>query len=266
MVYIYIWVTQKYFIPFGSLNTDSLFIYSTCLFSWLTEDINETKLYFHVVFPLKCFLSLFRWEGEDKLQSGGKHLQVSSVAQSCPTLCDPMDYHMPGFTVHHQLPAQSHVHWVGDAIQQSHLLSSPSPPTFNLFSIRVFSHQVAKVLELQLQHQSFQWIFATDFLQDWLVWSPCSPRNSEESSPAPQFKSINSSALSLLYGPPLTAWALMLQLLKPKCPRARCSTVREAIITRSPWSHLESSPSSATRETPSNNKIQHSQKINKLNH
>ena len=154
MVYIYIWVTQKYFISFGSLNIDSLFIYSTCLFSWLTEDINETKLYFHVVFPLKCFLSLFRWEGGDKLQSGGKHLQFSSVAQSCLTLCDPMDYHMPGFTVHHQLCAQSHVHWVGDAIQQSHLLSSPSPSAFNLFSIRVFSNESVLLIKW-LKYWSF---------------------------------------------------------------------------------------------------------------
>ena len=60
-----------------------------------------------------------------------------------------------------------------------------------------FLHKVAKVLELQLQHQSLQWIFRTYFLWDWLVWSLCSPRNSQESSPT-QFKSINSSALSLL--------------------------------------------------------------------
>ena len=66
-------------------------------------------------------------------------------------------------------------------------------------SVRVFSHQVAKVLEFRLQHQSFQWIFRTDFLQDGLVGSPCSSRDSHESSPTPQFKSINSSALSLLY-------------------------------------------------------------------
>ena len=78
--------------------------------------------------------------------------------------------------------------------------------------IRVFffsrvssSHQVAKVLELQLQHQSFQWTFRTDFLYDWLIWSPCSPRNPQESSPTPQFKSSNSSALSFLYSPTLTS-------------------------------------------------------------
>ena len=64
-------------------------------------------------------------------------------------------------------------------------------------------HQVVKGLEFQLQHQSFQWMFRTDFLYDWLVGSPCSPRDSQESS-TPQFKSISSSALSFLYGPTLT--------------------------------------------------------------
>ena len=80
---------------------------------------------------------------------------------------------MSGFPVHHQLPklAQTHVHRVGDAIQPSHLLS-PSAPAFNLSQHQGLfnsSHQVAKVLELQVQHQSFQWIFRTDFLRiDWL--------------------------------------------------------------------------------------------------
>ena len=64
-------------------------------------------------------------------------------------------------------------------------------------------HQVGKVLELQLQHQSFQWIFRTDFLWDWLIWSPCCPKDSQNSSRAPQSESINSLALSLLYGPGL---------------------------------------------------------------
>ena len=67
------------------------------------------------------------------------------------------------------------------------------------------SPQVAKVLEFQLQHQSFQWIFRTDFLYDGLVGSPCSPRDSQESSPTQQFKSINSSMLSFLYSPTLTS-------------------------------------------------------------
>ena len=96
-----------------------------------------------------------------------------------------------------------------DAIQKSHPLSSPSSPAFNLSQhhglsqwVRA-SHQVAKGLEFQLQHQSFQWLFRTDFLQDGLVASPCSPRDSQESSPTPQFKSINSLALSFLYSPTL---------------------------------------------------------------
>ena len=75
-------------------------------------------------------------------------------------------------------------------------------PQFSpVFSNVSSSHQVAKVLELQLQHQSFQWIFRTDILYDWLVWSSCSPRDPQESSPTPQFKSIDSSALSLLHSP-----------------------------------------------------------------
>ena len=64
---------------------------------------------------------------------------------------------------------------------------------------------MAKVLELQLQHQSFPWIFRVDFLWDWLIWLLCCPRDSQESSPAPEFESINSSLLSLLYGPTLTS-------------------------------------------------------------
>ena len=90
--------------------------------------------------------------------------QFSSVTQSCLTLCDPMDCSTPGFPVHHQLLelAQIHVHQVGDAIQPSHLLLSSSPPAFNLsqhqhlFQWVSSLHQVAKVLELQLQLQSFQ--------------------------------------------------------------------------------------------------------------
>ena len=138
-------------------------------------------------------------------------IQFSSVVQSCLILCDPMDCSTPGFPVHHQLLelAQTHVHRVGDAIQPSHPLSSPSPSTFNLaqnhdlFQGVSSSHQVAKVLRFQLHHQSFQWTFRTNFLSDGLVASPCSPRDSQESSPTPQFKSINSSALSLLHSPTL---------------------------------------------------------------
>ena len=104
--------------------------------------------------------------------------RFSSVAQSCLTLCNPMDYSMPGLPFHHQLPefTQTHVHWVSDAIQPSYPLSSPSPPTFSLshhqglFIWVSSSHQVAKVLEFQLQHQSFQWIFRTDLPLGWTGW------------------------------------------------------------------------------------------------
>ena len=96
----------------------------------------------------------------------------TSVAQSCPTLCNPMDCSTPGLPVHRQFPEfiQTHVHWVSDAIQPSHPVLSPSPPAFNLsqhqglFKWVSFSHPVAKVLEFQLHHQSFQRIFRTDFL------------------------------------------------------------------------------------------------------
>ena len=99
-------------------------------------------------------------------------VQFSSVAQSCPTLCDPMNCSTPGLPVHHQLPefTQTHVHRVSDAIQASHPLSSPSPLALNLsqhqglFQWVSSSHQVAKVLEFQLQHQSFQWTVKTDLL------------------------------------------------------------------------------------------------------
>ena len=152
-------------------------------------------------------------------------VQFHSVAQSCLTLWDSMDCSRSGFPVYHQFPelAQIHVHWVSDAIQPSHPLSSPSSPAFNfaqhqgLFQWVRSLHQLTKVLELwlQLQLQSFQRIFGISHIQwtfigpgafkiDWF-WTPCSPRDSQESSPTPQFKSINSSALSFLYGPDLTS-------------------------------------------------------------
>ena len=99
-------------------------------------------------------------------------LSVSLVAQSCLTLCNPMDCSTPGLLVHHQLPEfiQTQLYWVGDATQPSQHLSSPSPPAFNLsqhqglFKWVSSLHQVAKVLELQPQHQSLQWTLRTDFL------------------------------------------------------------------------------------------------------
>ena len=117
-------------------------------------------------FQILTFLRAHRGSGRSQMAA-----QFISVAQLCPTLCDPMDCSTPGLPVHHQLPefTQTHVHWVGDAIQPSHPAPSPSLPTFNLSQhqglFRVSSsHQVAKVLEFQLQDQSFQRIFKTDFL------------------------------------------------------------------------------------------------------
>ena len=108
-------------------------------------------------------------------------VQFSSVAQSCLTLCDLMDCSTPGLPCPSPTPGvysnslswvieSTHVHWVGDAMQSSHPLLCPSPPAFNLskhqglFKWVSSSHQVARVLEFQLQAQSFQWIFRTDFL------------------------------------------------------------------------------------------------------
>ena len=114
------------------------------------------------------FMSKNHIRAEAKILS----VQFSSVAQLCLILCDPIDCSTPGFPVHHQLPelTQTRVHWVSDAIQPSHPLSSPSPPAFHLsqhqslFKWVSSSIQVAKGLEFQFQHQSFQQIFKTDFL------------------------------------------------------------------------------------------------------
>ena len=121
-----------------------------------------------------------------------------------------MDFSTPGFAVLHHLPelAQTHVHWFGDAIQPSHPPLSPSPPAFNVSQLRVFSSESA--LCIRWPSSSRWWSFSSsispsneysgiDFLWDWLVWSFCSPRDSQGSSPTPQFKSINSSVLSFLH-------------------------------------------------------------------
>ena len=121
-----------------------------------------------------CILNYSYKTSTFSLSKNGLYLRHDSSVQllSRVRLWDPMDCSTPGFPVHHQLPelVQTHVHWVGDAIQQSHPLLSSSSPAFNisqhqgLFQWVSSSHQVAKVLELQLQHQSFQWIFRTDIL------------------------------------------------------------------------------------------------------
>ena len=127
-----------------------------------------------------------------------------SVSQLCLTLCDPIDCSTPGFPVLHHLSelVQTHIHWVGDAIQPSHSLSSPSPPTFN-----PSQHQGLASSGQSIGVSSSASVLPMN-IQDWLLlgltgWSLCSPRDSQESCPTPQFKGINSSVLSLLYGPTL---------------------------------------------------------------
>ena len=129
-----------------------------------------------------------------------------------PTLCDPMDCSMSAslsFTISWILLTLMYIESVmpsNHLILCCPLLLRPSIfPSMSLFQWVSSSHQVAKILELQLQHQSFQWIFRTDWLWDGLFWSPCSPRDSQESFPTPQYKSINPSELSFLYGPTLTS-------------------------------------------------------------
>ena len=131
--------------------------------------------------------------------------QFRSVTQSCPTLCRPIDCSMPGPPVHHpsgvyanSCPLSRWWHPTSSSSVipfSSHLQSFPASGSF----------QVSQSFASGGQHQSFQWIFSTDFLYNRLVGFPCSPRDSQESSPTPQFKSINSLALSFLYSPTLTS-------------------------------------------------------------
>ena len=135
-----------------------------------------------------------------------------SVSQLNSTLCNPMDSSMTGLPVVHYLPefAQTYVHWIGDAIQPSHPLSSPSHPPSIFPSIRVFSDE--SVLPIRWPKY---WSFSFSIIPSsensglislgWTLGFPCYPRDSQESSPTPQFKSINSSALSFPHSPTLTS-------------------------------------------------------------
>ena len=127
--------------------------------------------------------------------------QFSSVTQSFPTLCNPMDCSTPGFAVHHQLLAlaQAHAYQVGDAIQPSHLLSSPSPP-----SLYLSQHQGKMLFFSSESALRIRWPKYYNFNFS-ISPSPCGLRDSQESSPAPQLKSTNPSVVSLLYGLTLTS-------------------------------------------------------------
>ena len=165
-----------------------------------------------------------------------------SVTQSCLALCNPMDYSTPGFPdPHHLLEfARVHVHWISDGIQPSRPLSSPSHPAFNLFWHQgLFQwvnslHQVIKVLELQ--HQSFQCIFKVDFLKDWQVWSPYSPRGLSRVFSSTTVQNISCSGLSFLHDPTLTSvhdyWKNQLWLYRPLLARwCLCFLVRCLVLS-----------------------------------
>ena len=146
-----------------SILSNVLLKASVSLFSLAVLSMGSQRLRHNWVTELNCSVHYVT----DVLMS----LQFSSVAESYLTLCDPMNCSTPGLPVQHQFPepTQTHVHWVSHAIQPSHPLSSSSP-AFNLsqhqglFQWINSLHQVAKGLEFQPQHQSFQWIFRTDFL------------------------------------------------------------------------------------------------------
>ena len=140
-------------------------------------------------------------------------VKFSSVAQSCLTLCYPMNCSTPGLPVHHQLQefTQTLVHRVSDAIQPSHPLSSPSLPasqsllaseSFPMIQLFAWGGQSTGVSALAsfLPKNTQGWSPL-----EWTTGSPCSPRDSQESSPTPQFKSINSLVLSFLHSPSLTS-------------------------------------------------------------
>ena len=144
----------------------------------IMHHINKLKDKSHIVISIDAekafdkFQHPFMIKALQKAGREGTLVQFSSVAQSCLTLYEPMNCSMTGLPVHHQFPefTQTHVHWVSNAIQLSHPALSPSPPALSfsqhqgLFKWVSSSHQVAKVLEFQLQHQSFQWTTRTDLL------------------------------------------------------------------------------------------------------
>ena len=193
------------------MTTEESFFFFFCKYWLLFQSFKNQCLY--VVLALAVLQSWCFFNTRVKSGSTLGSVQFSSVAQSCPTLCDPMSHSTPGLPVHHQLPefTQTHVHQVGDAIQPSHPGSSPSPPAPNpsqhqsLFQWVNSSHEVAKVWSFSFSIIPSKKNPGVDLPQNGLVGSPCSPRGPQESSPTPQFKRINSSALRFLHSPTLTS-------------------------------------------------------------
>ena len=150
------------------------------------------------------FTKLFEFHGWPLLLLLFSHSVLSDSLQ-------PMACSVPGLPVPDHLPefAQVHVHCISDTVQPSHPLtpSSPSAPKLSqhqgLFQWVGSSHQMPQIPELQLKHQPFQWIFRVDCPLNWLVWSPCCPRDFQKSSSAPQFEGISFAVLGLFYCPAL---------------------------------------------------------------
>ena len=159
LIFFFLFVFLSFFLFFSFF-----FTLQYCIGFAIHQNASATGVHMFLILNLIFFTVNFYYQYDS--------VQFSSVAQLCPTLHDPMDHSMPGLHVHHQLPefTQTHVHWVSDAIQPSYPPSSSSPPALSLFQHQGLfkwvnsSHQVARVLEFQLQHQSFQWTRKTDLL------------------------------------------------------------------------------------------------------
>ena len=221
-------LTKQFFCPLSHLlcyvskNKLRTFIYNFCLL--------EKCIFYQG--PIYTYWAAWTWEGHKTqcqlwtvaLLSNLKpepcrwrecmlpSVQFSSVTQSCPTLWDPMNCSLPGLPVHHQLPefTQNHVHWVSDAIQPSHPLSSPSPSAPTPPSITVFSNESTLCMRWP-KYWSFSFsiipskehLRLISFRMDWL--DLLAVQGTLKSSPTPQFKNINSSALSFLHSPTFTS-------------------------------------------------------------
>ena len=180
--------THKIHTPLPSTHSNSGMLFCKCMLLWKAGPVKGRGVWYCLSFFTRK-QSICKWAQNTEEMTAYVHkmawqsssseawvysqwnLCCCSITKSCLTLCDPMDCSTPGFPVLHYLPefAQNHVHWVSDAIQPTHPLSPPSPPALSLSQRHLFQlvgclHQVAKVLELQLQYQSFQWIFSIAFL------------------------------------------------------------------------------------------------------
>ena len=211
---------KKQLMESWSSTVKDILLYITCCLLWTPcEEFTWNGILEKVLFLLKncCESFVLRIKSTFLFSSTARKFISTfedfccSVAQLCLTLCDPVDCNMLGLSASHHLPefAQVHVYWIGDAIQPSHSLMPSSSSALNLFQHQGLfqwvscSHQMTKILEFYLQHQSFQCVLRVDDPWDWLLWFPCCPRDSQEPSPSAQFKGIDSSARHLYNGPAL---------------------------------------------------------------